>query len=185
MRYVSKFVNHHIVDGFVRVIHQSPGETKAVFAGDSDKLLLIIGPCSADKDDSVIDYITRLRKVQDKVEDKILIIPRIYTNKPRTTGEGYKGMIHQPDPSAAEDMLEGIKAEYTGAEGFPFDPETVPVKISVPVVGVEGWTLDEGRYTPALPKNVVPESDQVQYIDLVPYGSTTLRLTTFPTIKSL
>lgn len=84
-----------------------------------------------------------------------------------------------------EDMLEGIKAEYTGAEGFPFDPETVPVKISVPVVGVEGWVLDEGRYTPALPKNVVPESDQVQYIDLVPYGSTTLRLTTFPTIKSL
>ena len=84
-----------------------------------------------------------------------------------------------------EDMLDGLKVELTGAEGFPFDPETVPAKISVPVVGVSDWTLDEERYTPALPKKVVPESGEVQYIELVPYGSTTLRLTTFPTIESL
>jgi hypothetical protein len=84
-----------------------------------------------------------------------------------------------------ENMLEDVKVEYTGAEGFPFDLETVPVKISVPVVGVQGWVLDQNQYTPALPKTVVPESEEVQYIDLVPYGSTTLRLTTFPTIDSL
>lgn len=81
-----------------------------IFAGKSDKLILIIGPCSADREDAVLDYISRLRRVQDRVEDKILIIPRIYTNKPRTTGDGYKGMVHQPDPNAAEDMLEGIIA---------------------------------------------------------------------------
>jgi hypothetical protein len=83
-----------------------------------------------------------------------------------------------------ENMLEGIKVEYTGAEGFPFDLETVPVKISVPVVGVQGWVLDQNQYTPALPKTVVPESEEVQYIDLVPYGSTTLRLTTFPVLSN-
>ncbi len=79
-----------------------------VFTGKSDKFLLIIGPCSADREDAVMDYIFRLAKVQEKVKDKIIIIPRIYTNKPRTTGEGYKGMVHQPDPSKAEDMLEGL-----------------------------------------------------------------------------
>ena len=85
-------------------------EIKAVFEGKSDKFILVIGPCSADNDDSVIDYISRLRKVQDKVSDKILIIPRIYTNKPRTTGDGYKGMLHQPDPHKGEDMLKGVVA---------------------------------------------------------------------------
>ena len=84
-----------------------------------------------------------------------------------------------------EDMLDDVKVEMTGADGFPFDLETVPAKMKVPVVGVSGWTLDEDRYTPALPENVVPESDEVQYIELVPYGSTTLRLTTFPSVKSL
>ena len=79
-----------------------------VFTGVSDKLLLVIGPCSADHEDSVLDYMHRLRCVQDKVSDKILIIPRIYTNKPRTTGEGYKGMLHQPDPNEKPDMLKGI-----------------------------------------------------------------------------
>ena len=73
-------------------------EIKKVFTGESDKFLVIIGPCSADNEDSVCDYINRLAKVQDKVSDKILIIPRIYTNKPRTTGQGYKGIVHQPDP---------------------------------------------------------------------------------------
>lgn len=81
-----------------------------VFTGKSDKFLLIIGPCSADREDSVLDYVNRLAKVQDKVKDKILIIPRIYTNKPRTTGQGYKGMVHQPDPTKSEDMLEGLIA---------------------------------------------------------------------------
>ena len=85
-------------------------EIKAVFEGRNDRFILIIGPCSADNDDSVIDYITRLRTVQDKVSDKILIIPRIYTNKPRTTGDGYKGMLHQPDPHKGEDMLKGVVA---------------------------------------------------------------------------
>ena len=81
---------------------------KAVFGGGSDKFLLIIGPCSADSREPVLEYISRLRKVQDQVADKIIIIPRIYTNKPRTTGEGYKGMLHQPDPELGSDMLKGI-----------------------------------------------------------------------------
>ena len=85
-------------------------EIKKVFKGESDKLLLIIGPCSADRKESVLEYISRLRKVQDKVSDSILIIPRIYTNKPRTTGDGYKGMLHQPDPTNKPDMLQGIIA---------------------------------------------------------------------------
>ena len=85
-------------------------EIKDIFEGKNDKFILVIGPCSADNDDSVIDYISRLRGVQEKVEDKILIIPRIYTNKPRTTGDGYKGMLHQPDPNKAEDMLAGVVA---------------------------------------------------------------------------
>jgi len=85
-------------------------EIKKVFTGESDKFLLIIGPCSADHEESVMDYVTRLAEVQEKVKDKIIIIPRVYTNKPRTTGEGYKGMVHQPDPNAQPDMLQGIIA---------------------------------------------------------------------------
>lgn len=85
-------------------------EIKNVFSGKSDKFILIIGPCSADHEDSVIDYIQRLKKAQEQVEDKIIIIPRIYTNKPRTTGDGYKGMLHQPDPERDEDMLKGVIA---------------------------------------------------------------------------
>ena len=83
-------------------------EIKKVFTGESDKFVLVIGPCSADHKDPVLEYISRLRLVEDKVKDKIIIIPRIYTNKPRTTGEGYKGMLHQPDPETAPDMLKGI-----------------------------------------------------------------------------
>ena len=83
---------------------------RAVFTGESDRFLLIIGPCSADREDAVLDYITRLRRVQEKVSDKILIIPRIYTNKPRTTGAGYKGMLHQSDPHGSPDMLKGLLA---------------------------------------------------------------------------
>ena len=85
-------------------------ELKKIFSGESDKFLLVIGPCSADRDDSVLDYIGRLREVQEKVKDKIFIVPRIYTNKPRTTGDGYKGMLHQPDPDQKPDMFKGIVA---------------------------------------------------------------------------
>ncbi len=83
-------------------------EIKKIFKGESDKFILIIGPCSADDKEAVLDYIGRLRDVQDEVKDKIFIIPRIYTNKPRTTGDGYKGMLHQPNPDEKPDMLNGI-----------------------------------------------------------------------------
>ena len=85
-------------------------EIRAVFDGSSDKFILIIGPCSADHSEPVLEYISRLRKVEEQVSDKIIIIPRIYTNKPRTTGQGYKGMLHQPDPDAKPDMYKGIVA---------------------------------------------------------------------------
>ena len=83
-------------------------ELKAILSGRDRRFLLIIGPCSADRQDAVLDYISRLRTVQEKVADKIYIVPRIYTNKPRTTGDGYKGMLHQPDPQEHSDMLRGL-----------------------------------------------------------------------------
>ena len=85
-------------------------EIRDILSGKDDKFLLIIGPCSADRQDAVLDYNLRLRKIQEKVADKIYIIPRIYTNKPRTTGDGYKGMLHQPDPQEDSDMLKGLLA---------------------------------------------------------------------------
>ncbi len=85
-------------------------EIKKVFSGESKKFLLVIGPCSADNEDSVLDYISRLREVQEKVKDQIVIIPRIYTGKPRTTGDGYKGMLHQPNPNEKPDLIKGIIA---------------------------------------------------------------------------
>ncbi len=81
---------------------------RAIFDGSSDKFILVIGPCSADHSEPVLEYISRLRRIEEQVADKILIIPRIYTNKPRTTGQGYKGMLHQPDPEAKPDMYKGI-----------------------------------------------------------------------------
>ncbi len=81
-----------------------------VIAGKSDKFLVIIGPCSADNEDSVCDYVNRLARLNDKVKDKLILIPRIYTNKPRTTGDGYKGIIHQPDPEKKPDFLAGLVA---------------------------------------------------------------------------
>ena len=83
---------------------------KNIFEGKDDRLLLLIGPCSADNEDAVLDYLCRLRKVAEKVKDKIFVVPRIYTNKPRTIGAGYKGMLHQPDPERGTDMLKGIIA---------------------------------------------------------------------------
>ena len=85
-------------------------QVRAIFAGTSGKLLLVIGPCSADREDAVLEYMTRLRGLQEKVADVITIVPRIYTNKPRTTGDGYKGMLHQPDPNNSPDLLRGLIA---------------------------------------------------------------------------
>ena len=83
-------------------------EIADIITGNDDRLMLIIGPCSADREDAVLDYISRLIPVQEKVKDKILIVPRIYTNKPRTTGDGYKGIASQPDPEAKPDMIKGL-----------------------------------------------------------------------------
>ena len=89
--------NEYPVDSAIQTLKEKRDqEIRDVFTGKSDKFLAIIGPCSADNEDAVCDYLLRLRKVQDKISDKVLIIPRVYTNKPRTTGEGYKGMVHQP-----------------------------------------------------------------------------------------
>ena len=81
-----------------------------VLTGEDDRLMLLIGPCSADREDAVLDYVTRLRGLQEKVKDKILLVPRVYSNKPRTTGDGYKGMLHQPDPNGDPDILKGLIA---------------------------------------------------------------------------
>ena len=99
-----------VTEELAKIKAQRDADIKAVFNGESDKFLLVIGPCSADNDTAVLDYIGRLKKVADQVADKIIIIPRVYTNKPRTTGEGYKGMLHQPNPEEQPDMLKGIIA---------------------------------------------------------------------------
>lgn len=85
-------------------------QIRAIIAGDSDRFLVIVGPCSAHSEDAVCDYVSRLAKVQDKVSDRLVLVPRIYTNKPRTTGSGYKGILHQPDPTKAPDMVAGLLA---------------------------------------------------------------------------
>ena len=93
-----------------RIKAERDEEIKKVITGESDKFLAIIGPCSADNEDAVCDYINRLAPIQEKIKDKVIIIPRIYTNKPRTTGEGYKGIVHQPDPEGKPDLLAGLIA---------------------------------------------------------------------------
>ena len=93
-----------------KIVDSRAQEIKNILSGKSDKLILVIGPCSADNEDSVIDYISRLAKLQEQVKDNIFIVPRIYTNKPRTTGDGYKGMLHQPDPTEKPDMFKGLVA---------------------------------------------------------------------------
>ena len=85
-------------------------EIRDIFTGKSDKFIVLVGPCSADNEDSVCEYVNRLAELNEKVSDRLMIIPRIYTNKPRTTGEGYKGMLHQPEPDKAPDLLAGIIA---------------------------------------------------------------------------
>jgi len=99
-----------LTERMVSIKEKRDEEIRAVFDGTSSKFILVIGPCSADQSEPVLEYISRLRKVEDEVSDKIIIIPRIYTNKPRTTGQGYKGMLHQPDPDAKPDMYRGLVA---------------------------------------------------------------------------
>ncbi len=121
------FVNKLPTPGEIREQYPLPLELAAiketrdreiadVFKGESEKFILIIGPCSADNEDAVCDYANRLAKVQEKVAEKLILIPRVYTNKPRTTGDGYKGMLHQPDPEKQPNMLEGILA-HAGSSG--------------------------------------------------------------------
>ena len=99
-----------LTERMIQVKTQRDAEIRAVFEGTSDKFILVIGPCSADHSEPVMEYISRLRRIEDQVSDKIIMIPRIYTNKPRTTGQGYKGMLHQPDPDAKPDLYKGIIA---------------------------------------------------------------------------
>ena len=99
-----------LADNLAAIKAQRDEEVKRVITGQSSKFLVIIGPCSADNEDAVCDYANRLVKVQEKTKDKLVIVPRVYTNKPRTTGEGYMGMVHQPDPEKKPDMYEGILA---------------------------------------------------------------------------
>ncbi len=103
-------VQYGLTKEFTEKKQKRDDEIAKVFTGESNKFLMIIGPCSADREDAVLEYIHRLAKLQEQVADKILIIPRIYTNKPRTTGDGYKGMLHQPDPTKDSDMLSGLLA---------------------------------------------------------------------------
>ncbi len=95
---------------FARLKAARDAQIREVITGNSDKFLVIIGPCSADNEDAVCDYISRLARVNEKVKDRLILIPRIYTNKPRTTGEGYKGIVHQPNPESGEDFRRGIAA---------------------------------------------------------------------------
>ena len=97
-----------LTERMLQIKNQRDESIRAVFDGRSDKFILIIGPCSADHSEPVLEYISRLRRIEEQVSDKIIIIPRIYTNKPRTTGQGYKGMLHQPDPESKPDMYRGI-----------------------------------------------------------------------------
>ncbi len=94
----------------VRLKEERDQEIRDVITGKSNKFLVIIGPCSADNEDAVCDYISRLARINEAVKDKLILIPRIYTNKPRTTGEGYKGIVHQPDPEKKPDFLQGLIA---------------------------------------------------------------------------
>ncbi len=102
--------DYPLTDRMAQVKAERDESIRAVFDGRSNKFILVIGPCSADHREPVLEYISRLRRLEEQVSDKIIIIPRIYTNKPRTTGQGYKGMLHQPDPEAKPDMYKGIVA---------------------------------------------------------------------------
>lgn len=97
-------------DKLAQIKKERDREIRTVFTGQSDKFIVVVGPCSADNEDAVCEYVSRLAAINDKVSDRLILIPRIYTNKPRTTGEGYKGMLHQPEPDKEPDLLGGIIA---------------------------------------------------------------------------
>ncbi|MBQ5793436.1 MAG: 3-deoxy-7-phosphoheptulonate synthase, partial [Clostridia bacterium] len=99
-----------LTDETAAIKSQRDVQIKDIFAGKSDKLLLVVGPCSADAEAPVLDYVGRLARLQEKVADKMVFVPRVYTNKPRTVGQGYMGMLHQPDPKGEPDLLKGIVA---------------------------------------------------------------------------
>ena len=125
---------------------QKDAAIRDVFTGDSDKFLVIIGPCSADREDAVIDYVNRLAKVQEKVKDKLILVPRIYTNKPRTTGDGYKGLLHQPKPEGKPNLYQGLIAIR---------------KLHMRVIEETGFsTADEMLY----PENLTYLSDVMSYV---------------------
>lgn len=102
--------DYPVTQKVARIKEERDAMIRKVFTGESDKFLVIIGPCSADNEEAVCEYINRLARVQEEVADKLILIPRIYTNKPRTTGEGYKGILHQPDPEKKPDLLHGLIA---------------------------------------------------------------------------
>ena len=97
-------------DSLAAIKAKNDEEIKKIFTGESDKFLLVIGPCSADREDAVMEYVHRLKKLSEQVQDRIVIVPRVYTGKPRTTGEGYKGLVHQPNSTEPPDMMKGIVA---------------------------------------------------------------------------
>ncbi len=97
-------------DELAAIKERNDDEIRKIFTGNSEKFLLVIGPCSADREDAVMEYVHRLKRLSEQVQDKILIVPRVYTGKPRTTGEGYKGLVHQPNSKEPPDMLKGIVA---------------------------------------------------------------------------
>ena len=99
-----------VTEALARQKRENDRQIKAVITGEDQRLMLLIGPCSADREDAVLEYAARLRTLQERVKDTILIVPRIYSNKPRTTGDGYKGIVHQPDPEKKEDFLHGLIA---------------------------------------------------------------------------
>lgn len=101
---------HPMSEKIIKLKQERDAEIRKIFTGKSDKFIVLVGPCSADNEDAVCEYVNRLAKVNEKVSDRLMIIPRIYTNKPRTTGAGYKGMLHQPSPDQAPDLLAGIIA---------------------------------------------------------------------------
>ena len=99
-----------LTPALAQVKGQRDRELAEIFTGRSGRMVLLIGPCSADREDAVLDYCTRLAALQEQVQEKLILVPRVYTNKPRTTGEGYKGLLHQPDPAGEYDLLEGVIA---------------------------------------------------------------------------
>ena len=137
------------------------GEIADIFTGKSDRMVLIIGPCSADREDAVLDYCTRLARLQEEVRDRLVLIPRVYTNKPRTTGEGYKGLLHQPDPEQESDLLEGviaIRRLHTGVLArtglstademlYPADYRYISDLLSYAAVGARSVENQEHRLT--------------------------------------